>query len=87
MHLPGQRCHARVRCIQDEIFHIPQTQQYCQGEFAKWDPKITTFPGTYMLGTAYAYAVKLLGAVRRRNIHVYEGAVKCCSTISGPRLG
>jgi hypothetical protein len=31
----------------DEIFHIPQAQEYCQGNFRKWDPMITTFPGLY----------------------------------------
>ncbi|KAJ9111310.1 hypothetical protein QFC20_002601 [Naganishia adeliensis] len=29
----------------DEIFHIPQAQQYCRGEFLKWDSSITTPPG------------------------------------------
>lgn len=29
----------------DELFHIPQTQAYCNYEFSKWDSKITTPPG------------------------------------------
>ncbi|PWN31453.1 uncharacterized protein FA14DRAFT_151418 [Meira miltonrushii] len=33
----------------DEIFHIPQAQQYCKGEFAKYDPKLTTPPGLYIV--------------------------------------
>ena len=32
-----------------------QTQQYCRGSFREWDPKITTFPGLYVAGTAYAH--------------------------------
>ncbi|XP_056429648.1 dol-P-Glc:Glc(2)Man(9)GlcNAc(2)-PP-Dol alpha-1,2-glucosyltransferase isoform X2 [Hyla sarda] len=32
----------------DEIFHIPQAQQYCQGHFNQWDPMITTLPGLYL---------------------------------------
>jgi alpha-1,2-glucosyltransferase len=32
-------------CMQDEPFHIPQAQAYCEGDYAKWDPKITTPPG------------------------------------------
>ena len=32
----------------DEIFHIPQAQQYCSGNFSAWDPKITTLPGLYI---------------------------------------
>jgi alpha-1,2-glucosyltransferase len=33
----------------DEVFHIPQTQRYCQGDFSYWDDKITTPPGLYLL--------------------------------------
>jgi hypothetical protein len=36
-------CHA-----QDEPFHVPQAQAYCNGEWATWDPKITTPPGLYV---------------------------------------
>lgn len=32
----------------DEIFHIPQAQRYCAGNFTDWDPKITTLPGLYL---------------------------------------
>ncbi|KAG5242972.1 dol-P-Glc:Glc(2)Man(9)GlcNAc(2)-PP-Dol alpha-1,2-glucosyltransferase [Salix suchowensis] len=38
----------------DEIFHIPQAQQYCKGNFASWDPMITTPPGLYYLSLAQA---------------------------------
>ena len=31
--------------MQDEIFHIPQVQVYCRGNFSHWDPMITTLPG------------------------------------------
>ena len=34
---------------QDEIFHIPQTQRYRDGDFQYWDPAITTPPGLYLL--------------------------------------
>ncbi|XP_078436171.1 DIE2/ALG10 family isoform X2 [Wolffia australiana] len=33
----------------DEIFHIPQAQKYCSGNFSDWDPMITTPPGLYYL--------------------------------------
>lgn len=33
----------------DEIFHIPQAQHYCKGNFKIWDPMITTPPGLYYL--------------------------------------
>ncbi|CAG5136795.1 unnamed protein product [Candidula unifasciata] len=32
----------------DEIFHIPQAQQYCSYNFSSWDPMITTLPGLYV---------------------------------------
>ncbi|KAK9290120.1 hypothetical protein L1049_008284 [Liquidambar formosana] len=37
----------------DEIFHIPQAQQYCKGNFSSWDPMITTPPGLYYLSLAH----------------------------------
>ncbi|XP_010250319.1 PREDICTED: dol-P-Glc:Glc(2)Man(9)GlcNAc(2)-PP-Dol alpha-1,2-glucosyltransferase isoform X2 [Nelumbo nucifera] len=37
----------------DEIFHIPQAQQYCRGNFRSWDPMITTPPGLYYLSLAH----------------------------------
>lgn len=46
--------------MQDEPFHVPQTQRYCKGNFVEWDPKITTFPGLYLIGAAWA---KLLHSI------------------------
>lgn len=43
----------------DEVFHIPQTQRYCSGDWWYWDPKITTFPGLYLLGFLQARLVGL----------------------------
>ncbi|XP_054790785.1 dol-P-Glc:Glc(2)Man(9)GlcNAc(2)-PP-Dol alpha-1,2-glucosyltransferase-like [Prosopis cineraria] len=37
----------------DEIFHIPQVQKYCKGDFGSWDPMITTPPGLYCLSLAH----------------------------------
>jgi len=37
----------------DEIFHVPQAQQYCHGDFLTWDPMITTPPGLYYVSLAY----------------------------------
>ncbi|XP_003384944.1 PREDICTED: dol-P-Glc:Glc(2)Man(9)GlcNAc(2)-PP-Dol alpha-1,2-glucosyltransferase-like [Amphimedon queenslandica] len=33
----------------DEIFHVPQAQQYCRNNFSHWDPMITTPPGLYLI--------------------------------------
>ncbi|KAH0598579.1 hypothetical protein MHUMG1_03881 [Metarhizium humberi] len=46
----------------DEIFHIPQAQRYCEGKFLEWDDKITTPPGLYLFSILLqktAAAVKL----------------------------
>jgi len=32
----------------DEIFHVPQAQEYCRNNFHVWDDKITTLPGLYL---------------------------------------
>lgn len=33
----------------DEIFHVPQAQRYCQGNFTYYDAKLTTPPGLYLV--------------------------------------
>ncbi|KAI5862021.1 glycosyltransferase family 59 protein [Durotheca rogersii] len=33
----------------DEVFHVPQAQVYCDGQYDVWDAKITTPPGLYVL--------------------------------------
>ena len=33
---------------------MKQTQQYCRGNYKAWDPKITTFPGLYIVAAAAA---------------------------------
>ncbi|OWM64631.1 hypothetical protein CDL15_Pgr020598 [Punica granatum] len=38
----------------DEIFHIPQAQQYCRGNFRSWDPMITTPPGLLLFYEIFA---------------------------------
>ncbi|KAI9470982.1 MAG: alpha-1,2-glucosyltransferase ALG10-A-like protein [Benjaminiella poitrasii] len=43
----------------DEIFHIPQAQQYCRGDFFTWDPKLTTPPGLYLISNVFVYIGKL----------------------------
>ncbi|CAH0477876.1 unnamed protein product [Peronospora belbahrii] len=47
----------------DEIFHLPQAQNYCQAYFDKWNPKITTFPGLYLVSTLYTKALSCLNVV------------------------
>lgn len=49
----------------DEIFHIPQAQKYCNHEFSKWDPKITTLPGLYLFSLAI---IEPLAIVFKQNV-------------------
>ncbi len=35
-----------------------QAQHYCRGRFDVWDPKITTFPGLYIVAAVYAHAMR-----------------------------
>ncbi|CAI5496468.1 unnamed protein product [Closterium sp. Naga37s-1] len=58
---------AIVACL-DEIFHVPQTQQYCRGDLLTWHPLITTLPGLYYLALVFVgmqYALlQLLGIAK-----------------------
>jgi alpha-1,2-glucosyltransferase len=36
-------------CVKDEVFHVRQAQNYVQGNWRVWDPKITTPPGLCVL--------------------------------------
>ena len=36
------------------MFHVPQTQKYCQGYWEEWDPKITSLPGRFVWLVALA---------------------------------
>eukprot|EP00606_Chrysophyceae_sp_TOSAG23-5_P000959 GSChrysophyteH2.ASY1.ANO1.998.1 assembled CDS len=45
----------QVEPYMDEIFHIPQAQRFCEYSHISqhnWDPKITTFPGVYVISVA-----------------------------------
>ncbi|BGO95851.1 hypothetical protein NBRC10512_001435 [Rhodotorula toruloides] len=44
----------------DEIFHVPQAQAYCRGEWTYWDPALTTPPGLYLFPAALAFIQRYL---------------------------
>ncbi|KAH8590491.1 DIE2/ALG10 family-domain-containing protein [Bisporella sp. PMI_857] len=48
----------------DEVFHIPQAQAYCVGDFHIWDPKLTTPPGLYAFSTYFCN----LGGIRKCDV-------------------
>eukprot|EP00736_Rhodelphis_marinus_P013472 Rmarinus@m.17596 len=43
----------------DEVFHGPQTELYCSGEWRKWNDKITTPPGVYIASVALSKVIGL----------------------------
>ncbi|KAK9890024.1 hypothetical protein WA026_008831 [Henosepilachna vigintioctopunctata] len=43
------KIYATSNIIVDEEFHLPLGEAYCQYNFNKWDPKVTTLPGLYLL--------------------------------------
>ncbi|KAK4521522.1 uncharacterized protein ATC70_012138 [Mucor velutinosus] len=45
----------------DEIFHVPQAQQYCHGDYYTWDPKLTTPPGLYLASNGMAWIGGMFG--------------------------
>ncbi len=55
-----------------------QTQQYCMGNFSAWDPKITTFPGLYLLGVGWGH----LWYAAQRVLGVRGPAAELCSVLS-----
>ena len=47
----------------DEVFHMPQTQALCKGDFASWNPKITTLPGLYYASLVLLPAANIIARV------------------------
>ncbi|XP_012147646.1 alpha-1,2-glucosyltransferase Alg10 [Megachile rotundata] len=54
----------------DEVFHVNQTLQYCDGNFTQWDQKITTLPGLYILATLILSPLKLCNIFYLRCINL-----------------
>ncbi|GAA5841062.1 hypothetical protein JCM3766R1_006654 [Sporobolomyces carnicolor] len=50
----------------DEIFHVPQAQAYCRGEWTYWDGAITTPPGLYLLPAALAFLQRAVSRLPSR---------------------
>ncbi|KAF9919318.1 glucosyltransferase [Lobosporangium transversale] len=47
---------AQPQSYMDEIFHVPQAQRYCQGDYWTWDPKLTTPPALYVISNLLLFA-------------------------------
>ena len=57
----------------DEIFHIPQAQNYCSYNFSHWNNKITTLPGLYLASVVILKPWSLLSGIQ---------LVDACSTFT-----
>lgn len=62
----------------DEEFHYMQTINFFQGEFSYWNPKLTTFPGLFLISSFLAYFFNLMGLIRSglnflRGVNVFYG--------------
>ncbi|KAJ2172924.1 glucosyltransferase [Coemansia sp. RSA 2522] len=57
----------------DEQFHIRQAQWYCMGAFNKWDPKLTTPPGLYIV----SLAVRTMGACTLDRLRAVNCVLGC----------
>ena len=62
----------------DEIFHIPQAQHYCAGNFTHWDNKITTLPGLYLFSVGMLEPVYKLSSTLSLGPQSYSD-FKLCS--------
>ncbi|GAA5824237.1 hypothetical protein JCM3770_004342 [Rhodotorula araucariae] len=49
----------------DEIFHVPQAQAYCSGDWSYWDPALTTPPGLYLLPAVLSHVLRAVPAFDR----------------------
>ena len=56
----------------DEIFHVPQAQNYCHGHFDHWNDMITTLPGLYL---SSQFFLKVFAFFRR------ETLIDVCNTL------
>ena len=62
--------HVQPHYFIDEAFHVPQTLQYCAGNFTQWDPKITTLPGLYVIATLLLSPLELCNTFHLRCLNL-----------------
>ncbi|KAL0073705.1 glycosyltransferase family 59 protein [Phycomyces blakesleeanus] len=74
----------------DEIFHVPQAQRYCMGDYASWDPKLTTPPGLYIISRGFSILSAAVGvdgctpsALRMTNIFFSLGLLFVIDSLIG----
>lgn len=69
--------HAQPTPYMDEIFHIPQAQNYCAYNVSHWDPMITTPPGLYLTSLLLLLPLRLV-----MNSEVCTlFALRCCNIV------
>ncbi|KAI1348204.1 DIE2/ALG10 family-domain-containing protein [Xylaria sp. FL0043] len=63
----------------DEVFHIPQTQVYCQERYFEWDDKITTPPGLYISTIIFNQLLQLPCSIH--NLRSFNVVVVSCISV------
>ncbi|XP_019869457.1 putative Dol-P-Glc:Glc(2)Man(9)GlcNAc(2)-PP-Dol alpha-1,2-glucosyltransferase [Aethina tumida] len=58
------------KVVVDEEFHLAIGQAYCKYEYNKWDPKITTLPGLYLVSSFILGPLKQCGVYYLRSINI-----------------
>ncbi|CAH0562281.1 unnamed protein product [Brassicogethes aeneus] len=58
------------KVVVDEEFHLAIGQAYCKYEYDKWDPKITTLPGLYLLSSFILGPLKKCSIYYLRSINI-----------------
>ncbi|XP_037517681.2 putative Dol-P-Glc:Glc(2)Man(9)GlcNAc(2)-PP-Dol alpha-1,2-glucosyltransferase [Rhipicephalus sanguineus] len=61
----------------DEIFHVPQAQNYCAYNVSHWDPMITTPPGLYLTSLMFLLPLRLVTNTEVCSLF----ALRCCNIV------
>ncbi|XP_055549757.1 putative Dol-P-Glc:Glc(2)Man(9)GlcNAc(2)-PP-Dol alpha-1,2-glucosyltransferase [Wyeomyia smithii] len=66
------------KLVVDEEFHLRQGKHYCNWEFHIWDPKITTFPGLYLISALFLSPFELCTTYALRLTSVFASIANAC---------
>lgn len=69
--------HAQPAPYMDEIFHVPQAQNYCAYNVSHWDPMITTPPGLYLTSVLLLLPFRLVTNAEVCTLF----ALRCCNIV------
>ncbi|CAO1397226.1 unnamed protein product [Diamesa hyperborea] len=70
-----EKVFTKSKLVIDEEFHLQQGIHFCLGRFEIWDPKITTFPGLYLVSALFLYPSKMCNVFMLRFISLAASIV------------